>query len=98
YRVRVKLIKLQKQVLQRQVQMQTVQLVHLNNEERKARLEAEQARSESEKAKIEVEIQNKELLKTNKELDRLVYSVSHDLRAPLNSVLGLVEFSEEETT
>lgn len=97
YRVRVKLIKLQKLVLQRQVQQQTVQLVHLNNEERKARLEAEQARSESEKAKIEVEFQNKELLKTNKELDRLVYSVSHDLRAPLNSVLGLVEFSEEDT-
>jgi len=34
---------------------------------------------------------NKELLKTNKELDLFVYSASHDLRAPLSSMLGLIE-------
>ncbi len=32
--------------------------------------------------------------KLNEELDRFVYSTSHDLRAPLLSVLGLLELSE----
>jgi signal transduction histidine kinase len=40
---------------------------------------------------------NNELQKTNFELDRFVYSVSHDLRSPLTSVLGLLSFIEEDT-
>ena len=40
---------------------------------------------------------NSELQKTNFELDRFVYSVSHDLRSPLTSVLGLLSFIEEDT-
>jgi len=40
--------------------------------------------------------QNIELQKINNELDRFVYSVSHDLRAPLASSLGLIELSKAE--
>ena len=40
-------------------------------------------------------IENNNLLsKTNSELDRFVYSTSHDLRAPLTSVLGLINITE----
>jgi PAS domain S-box-containing protein len=42
-------------------------------------------------------LQNKELTKTNLELDRFVYSASHDLRAPLTSVLGLVGLMRKES-
>ncbi len=45
----------------------------------------------------ELILSNKELLKTNKELDSFVYSVSHDLRSPLTSILGLISFIEEDS-
>ncbi|HKG07963.1 MAG TPA: PAS domain-containing protein [Pedobacter sp.] len=44
-----------------------------------------------------LEESNAQLKKTNEELDRFVYSVSHDLRAPLASVMGLIEYTESET-
>lgn len=53
--------------------------------------------TERKKAELDLEMQNKELLKTNKELDRFVYSVSHDLRSPLTSVQGLVSIIEDES-
>ena len=44
----------------------------------------------------EVNDQNLVLEKANKELDRFVYSTSHDLRAPLKSVLGLINIAKTE--
>lgn len=40
---------------------------------------------------------NRELTKVNQELDRFVYSASHDLRAPLSSIEGLIELSKRDT-
>jgi len=51
-----------------------------------------------EKLKKEAEIalrrRNEELLKVNKELDNFVYSVSHNLRGPLMSVVGLLNLTK----
>lgn len=42
--------------------------------------------------------QNEELIKINQELDNFVYSVSHNLRGPLASVIGLLNLANMETT
>lgn len=46
---------------------------------------------------LTIEAQNKELQKTNEELDRFVYSVSHDLRAPLSNIKGLTALMTMDT-
>ena len=46
------------------------------------------------KAEQKILDKNKELIKTNAELDRFVYSASHDLRAPLSSIMGLINISK----
>jgi signal transduction histidine kinase len=46
---------------------------------------------------IKTQEQNKQLIKTNRELDRFIYSTSHDLRAPLSSVMGLIHLCELTT-
>jgi len=41
--------------------------------------------------------QNQQLIQAQNELDKFVYHASHDLRAPLTSMLGLIEVSKNET-
>ncbi|MDW7692766.1 ATP-binding protein [Flammeovirgaceae bacterium SG7u.111] len=45
------------------------------------------------KSEERLKLQNDELKKVNRELDQFVYSVSHDLRAPLASVSGLISLA-----
>lgn len=48
-------------------------------------------------AEKELALKNIQLAKTNEELDRFVYSASHDMRAPLSSLLGLIFIAERST-
>lgn len=48
------------------------------------------------KAELNLRLKNEELTKINQELDSFVYSVSHNLRAPLMSVLGLLNIANKD--
>ncbi len=50
------------------------------------------------KTEQKIRISNIELRKTNEELDNFVYKVSHDLRAPISSILGLVNIAKRDNT
>lgn len=68
--------------LESKVQERTKEL----KEEIQIRKEAEQ----------KIQKTNDELSKRNTELDNFVYSVSHDLRAPIASVLGLINLARQD--
>jgi signal transduction histidine kinase len=59
-------------------------LVELNSESERELIAKEKTVSEK----------NQELTKVNQELDRFVYSVSHDLRSPLSSILGITNLAK----
>jgi len=50
------------------------------------------------KTENEIRVSNEELRKINEELDNFVYKVSHDLRAPISSILGLVNIAKNENS
>lgn len=65
-------------------------------EERTKELDEEiKIREKTEKKILNTNIQ---LRKTNEELDNFVYKVSHDLRAPISSILGLVNIAKRDST
>lgn len=47
-------------------------------------------------SKKETEVKNENLILVNHELDRFVYSASHDLRSPITSLKGLIEITQLE--
>lgn len=47
-------------------------------------------------SKKEIEVKNENLIIANRELDRFVYSASHDLRSPITSLKGLIEITQLE--
>ena len=52
--------------------------------------------SEKKQSEELLKSKNEELKKINEELDRFVYSASHDLRAPLTSLLGLINIAQSD--
>ncbi len=70
-----------------------LKMEELNRELRKKSREAEDLNRNLEH---KVEIRTKELRKMNEELDHFSYSISHNLRAPLTSILGLVDLIEKD--
>jgi len=52
--------------------------------------------TEKNRIKEKLKLQLDELKKTNSELDRFVYSASHDLRSPLKSLLGLSKMIKDD--
>lgn len=53
--------------------------------------------SQRKEAESNLLLHNEQLIKINSELDQFVYSVSHNLRAPLTSLLGLISISKLTT-
>jgi len=49
-------------------------------------------------SRYELRKQSEELQKAYDELNRFIYSASHDMRAPLTSILGVVSLAQHETT
>lgn len=58
--------------------------------------EVEDAQAELHYKYAELQAAHSKLHDTNEELDQFVYSVSHDLRAPITSVLGLLELCDSD--
>lgn len=46
----------------------------------------------------EVKAKNEDLERTNAELDRFLYSTSHDLQSPLSSIKGLINIARHDTS
>lgn len=96
YLFRVSIIQNQKILLEQKVTAQTLQLVHLNEEERNARLQAEQARAESDLARQQAFHANEELQIKNKELEQFAYVASHDLQEPLRTTTGFIQLLQKQ--
>ena len=82
YIARVRRVERMQKILEQKVRAQTIQLKLLNEEEHKARLEANLA--------------NEELEKKNKEMEQFVYIASHDLREPLRTTSSFVELFRKQ--
>lgn len=88
FRHRMNTIINQRVRLQKLVDQQTELLIHLNEEEHKARLEAEDARAESERARFEAD-------EANRAKSVFLATMSHEIRTPMNGVIGMASLLEQ---
>jgi len=66
-------------------------IIRRNNESESSLIDSKES---LEKLAGELTVNNNALQKANDELDRFVYSASHDMRAPLSTLLGLIEVAK----
>lgn len=59
-------------------------------------LQVKEAELRKQKASEDLAKRNEDLVKANRDLDTFIYSVSHNLRSPLNSMEGLLKLAREE--
>lgn len=94
--------------LEDKVSERTFQLKKLVHELQDKQREVENANEELRKTHRQLELINNQLdkrvqertfrlVKANQQLDRFVYSASHDLSAPLKSILGLINIAKMES-
>ncbi len=74
----------------------TDQKKHVDLANRQLEKTHEELRTINEQLDSRVQERTSKLLKVNQELDKIVYSASHDLSAPLKSILGLINLSKIE--
>lgn len=67
-----------------------------NSELQQKKAELDQANKTLSEQKVELERVVQELSDRNYELDQIMYKTSHDLRAPLTSILGLLQLAKQE--
>lgn len=51
---------------------------------------------QAQRSQLELKLKNDDLTNTNQQLDHFVYSASHDLRAPITSLKGLIQIARLE--
>lgn len=83
------------QLLEETLRLNQVLFVQ-NQELQKKQAALDEANEALQEQKVELERLVNELSDRNYELDQIMYKTSHDLRAPLSSILGLLQLAKQE--